>query len=181
MTAVLFLGDSITQGWRTVGAVPWAQHFAPLGAVNLGVWGDDTARLMSRIQNGALAGIAPRVTVLLIGTNDIPWDPPVQEASPIPALVIEAVARVVEAVRARLPHTLILLLAIFPRGEARDFSRVLIRAVNEGLARLPGVQFVDIGERFLEGDRIPAELMPDGLHLGAEAYRIWAEALVPLL
>lgn len=179
--SVLFLGDSITDGWRKDGAAEWARHFAPLSATNLGVWGDDSARVLARIAGGALEGLDPRVTVILIGTNDIPWDPPAAEAGPIPGRVIEAVTRVVVAVRERLPATLILLLGIFPRGETRDFSRVLIRQVNAGLARLPGVQFLDLGDRFLDGDSIGAGLMPDGLHLSAEAYRIWAEVLAPVL
>ena len=178
---LLFLGDSITDSWRKEGAESWARHFAPRRAANFGIWGDAAEHLLWRIENGELSGLSPHTTVILIGTNNIPWDPPEAEYSPIPGLVIQAVTQIVQAVRARLPATRIILLGIFPRGEARDFSRSLIELVNKGLALVPGVTFADLSHLFLEGDTIPARLMPDQLHLSAEAYRRWAEALIPIL
>ena len=178
---ILFLGDSITEGWKKEGQAHWDAHWAPRGAENRGHWGDDTDRLVRRIEGGLLDGLAPEQTVLLIGTNDIPWDPPRAPTSPIPARVVANVTRVVEAVRAKLPGTELILLGIFPRGEKQDFSRVLIPLVNAGLAQVPGVRFVDLGHVFLEGDTIPSALMPDTLHLSAAAYERWANALTKII
>jgi hypothetical protein len=41
---VVFLGDSITQGWAGEGLAVWEEHFAPLHAVNLGIGGDEVRR-----------------------------------------------------------------------------------------------------------------------------------------
>src|SRR5688572_486415 len=42
-TEVLFIGDSITQGWEGNGAKEvWEKHFAKHKAVNLGIGGDRT-------------------------------------------------------------------------------------------------------------------------------------------
>src|SRR5262245_52518639 len=39
---VLFVGDSITDGWRNAGQPVWDQHFAPLKPANFGIGGDTT-------------------------------------------------------------------------------------------------------------------------------------------
>lgn len=56
--------------------------------------------------------------------------------------------------------------------------------VNQTLAAdpQPGVTLIDIGTRFIQpnGD-IRKELMPDALHLSPAGYRIWAEAVLPLI
>jgi len=53
---VLFVGDSITGGWRTgANAELWKkQYFAPLNAYNLGVAGDMTEHILWRLGNGEL-------------------------------------------------------------------------------------------------------------------------------
>lgn len=178
---ILFLGDSITEGFVKQGLEHWNRHLAPLGAENRGFWGDDCGRLLKRIESGLLDGLAPRLTVLKIGTNDIPWDPPREGATEIPARVIARVTAVVDAVRAKLPGTQILLLAIFPRGEDHDVSRDLIPEVNRGLARIPGVRFADLGHLFWVDGVLPLTMLYDTLHLTPAAYERWAEALVPLI
>ncbi len=67
---VLFLGDSITDGWRgQAGKEIWQQHFEPLKAANFGISGDRTQHVLWRIQNGELEGIHPKVAILMIGTS----------------------------------------------------------------------------------------------------------------
>lgn len=179
---LLFLGDSITDGWRNVGLETWVTHFEPLGAANFGLWGDATANLLWRIENGELDGITPRVTVILIGTNDIPWEVTDTGADAARRHTSAAVAQVVATVRSRLPATRILLLGIFPREEKPCLSREVIRSVNGDLALLDDgkhIHFLDVGHIFLEGELIPASIMPDTLHLSPAAYRLWGDAILP--
>jgi len=71
--AVLFVGDSITDGWRNEakGAKAiWDREFAPHGAANFGIGGDRTQHVLWRLENGELDGIKPKVVVLMIGTNN---------------------------------------------------------------------------------------------------------------
>src|SRR5438552_5987443 len=67
---LLFLGDSITDGWRGGGKKVWEANFAPLKAANFGIGGDRTEHVLWRIQNGELEGIKPKLVVLMIGTNN---------------------------------------------------------------------------------------------------------------
>lgn len=173
---VLFLGDSITEGWR--GQEAWKQFFEPLRAANFGIAGDRTQHLLWRLQNGELEGIHPKVAVLLIGTNNL-TSPDTAEG------VAMGIRRVVGELHSREPNTQILLLGIFPRGEKpADPLRSEVRTVNHLIAPLgdtdPHIHFLDIGERFAELDgTISNRIMPDHLHLSAEAYDRWARAIFP--
>ena len=66
---LVFIGDSITQGWEGAGKKVWAEHFAPLKAVNLGIGGDQTGHVLWRITEGKeLEPIKPKLAVMMIGT-----------------------------------------------------------------------------------------------------------------
>src|SRR5262252_3849901 len=106
---LLFLGDSITQGWGN-NAV-WQKHYGALHAANFGIGGDTTENVLWRIQNGEIEGISPKVVVLLIGTNNFGL-----EGHP-PDGIAKGVATIVQTLRKKLPSTKVLLLAIFPRDE----------------------------------------------------------------
>ncbi len=67
---VLFLGDSITQRFNTVGASVWAGRIGQFHAFDFGSVGDTSQNLLWRIENGALA-TQPKVVVLTVGTNDV--------------------------------------------------------------------------------------------------------------
>src|SRR5262245_773507 len=43
---VLFLGDSITQGWEGNGKQIWQERYAPLKAANFGIGGDQTQHVL---------------------------------------------------------------------------------------------------------------------------------------
>ena len=56
--------------WRDFVPV-WQRFYGARNAVNLGFNGDATSHLLWRIQNGEVAGIAPKVAVILIGANNL--------------------------------------------------------------------------------------------------------------
>jgi lysophospholipase L1-like esterase len=172
---LLFLGDSITQGWHENGV--WRRFYAPRHAANFGIGGDRTQHVLWRIQNGELDGIEPKVTVLMIGTNNLSTGTPDEIALGIKAIV--------EETRRRVPKTHILLLGVFPRDPKPSSTRDRLKSVNEKIARLDDgshVRFLDIGKAFLNADgTISKEVMPDFLHLSAKGYGIWAEAMEPTL
>lgn len=182
---LLFLGDSITQGWggQNVGGNPagqamWDQHYAPLKAANFGIGGDQTQHVLWRIENGELQNINPKVTVIMIGTNNTGVHSPEQ--------IARGVELIVKTVRTKLPNTKVLLLAIFPRGRTLDDPRMAaIKQINPMIAKLDDgkmVRFLDIGPKFLAPDgSVPGNIMPDFLHLNADGYKIWADSMQPLL
>ncbi len=174
---LVFFGDSITQWW------PWKDfkaRYEPLGAVNFGIGGDRVENLLWRVENGEMEGIAPKVAVVLIGTNND------FHRSDIP--VAKGVGKVVEAIRSRSPSTKVLVLGIFPRGWNKsqfDYYKPHVARVNAELAKLDNgdtVRFADVGRKLPEPDGSwPRSVSVDGLHLAPEGYRRWAEAMQPIL
>jgi lysophospholipase L1-like esterase len=179
---VLFLGDSITDGWRS-GAQKkmFDAAFGPLKAANFGIPADRTQHVLWRIANGEFEGLTlPRVVVLLIGTNDLGQTNVPRESVGAAVAGIEAILK---EIHKRSPTTKILLLGIFPRGEKPDHPlRAAVKEANERLAAFDDegktVKFLDIGSRFLEADgTISRDTMSDFFHLTPRAYQTWAEAI----
>ncbi len=143
---LLFLGDSITQGWSDNEV--WKRHYGPRRAANFGIGGDQTQHVLWRIQNGELEGIDPKVVVLLIGTNNASWAPADEIAQGVTAIVKE--------LRQRRPKAKILLLAVFPRRDKPMEIQEKLDAVNARIAGLDdgsNVKFLDIGKALRERGR----------------------------
>ncbi len=174
---ILFIGDSITQGWEGEGKEVWQKYFAPFKAINLGIGGDRTQHVLYRLDNGNLEGIQPKAAVVMIGTNNSNGE------DNTPAQIADGVRAIVQRLRDRIPGVKILLLAIFPRGENFNPQRGKLAQINQVLQKLDDgkqVFFLDIGHRFLTEDGlIPSEIMPDYLHLTPQGYEIWAKAITP--
>jgi len=175
---LLFLGDSITEGWGN-NAV-WQKHYGPLHAANFGIGGDTTENVLWRIQNGEIEGLSPKVVVLMIGTNNFGLQ------GHQPDDVAKGVTTIVQTLRKKLPTSKILLLAIFPRDEKPGTeNRNRIKKVNDQIVALDdkkNVRFLDIGAKLANPDgTLSKEIMPDFLHLSEKGYQIWADAMDPLL
>jgi lysophospholipase L1-like esterase len=169
---LVFVGDSITDGWRGGGKTVWQKHFAAYKPLNLGIGGDRTEHVLWRLKNGELDGYRARLFVIMIGTNN--GDPAPDVAAGITAIVKE--------IQAKQPQARILLLAIFPRSEKPDGGRLKNEEVNKLIAKLDDggklVKYMDIGDKFLNPDKsMSKDIMPDFLHPNLKGYGIWAEAI----
>jgi beta-glucosidase len=130
--------------------------------------------------HGEVDGIAPKVAVLMFGTNNTGHR---QEDPKTTAIGIK---RNIDELQKRLPDTKILLLAIFPRGEKPDDQ---LRQINEkvngiisGYADNKKIFFLNINQSFLEPDgTLSKDIMPDLLHPNEKGYEIWAKAMAPAL
>jgi len=173
---LLFLGDSITDGWRSRGKVIWNETFAPMRAANFGIGGDRTQHVLWRIQNGELEGIKPKLAVLMIGTNNLGGNGNEQ--------IVAGITAIIREIQKRTPQTKILLLGIFPRAASADNpARGRIKAINEQIAKLDDggktIRYMDIGGKFLAEDgTLSKDIMPDFLHPNEKGYKIWADAIV---
>jgi lysophospholipase L1-like esterase len=171
---VLFLGDSITDGWRGKPKAIFEAAFGAHKPLNFGISGDRTQHVLWRIQNGELDGIKPKAAVIMIGTNNIGQKDPEPAAS-----AIAGNQAIVAHLRKTVPGIRILLLGVFPRSEKPDHPhRATIKEINDAIAKIEGVRFLDLGPKFLAADgTLPKELMPDFLHLSEKGYQIWADAI----
>lgn len=175
---LLFLGDSITDAWRTTGKEEWTRRFEPLKAANFGIGGDKTEHVLWRLQNGNLDGIQPKALMLMIGTNNTGGNSAAQ--------IAEGIAAIVKEIQQRSPSTKILLLGVFPRAEKPDTSlRAKVVEINRIIAGLNDgkkVFFLDINQKFLKPDgTLTRDIMPDLVHLSPAGYTIWADAVQPKL
>jgi len=176
---ILFLGDSITEGWG--GNAVWQKHYALLKAANFGIGGDTTQNVLWRITTGGeIEGLSPKVIVLMIGTNNfgLHGDKPDDVAG--------GVETIVKTLRTKLPAAKILLLGLFPRDQKPESHfRTKIKAVNERIAKLDDkqtIRYMDIGADLSNPDgTLSKDVMPDYLHLSQKGYEIWAEKMNPLL
>ena len=177
-TDLIFLGDSITQGWEGEGKEVWAQHYANRHAVNLGIGGDRTQHVLWRIQNGNLKGLdahPPKLVVLMIGTNNSNGDDNSAQE------IADGITTIIKTLREKLPQTKVLLLSIFPRGEKPDAQREKNTKASALAAKAADGKMVyalDIGSKFLNADgTLSKDIMPDYLHLSPKGYGIWADAI----
>jgi len=190
---LVWLGDSITQNWEKHGPPEW-KDFAPVWqhfygerhALNLGFVGDTTASVLWRLDNGEVAGIAPKAVVLLIGANNlgrVHWGT---------EDTLAGIDAIIADLRRRLPDTKILLLGILPSVRS-DWATVTTLAVNKALAgryaHVPGVTFMDVSSLFMRDGQVerdmfydPKETPPDPpLHPTAQAQARIAATIEPTL
>lgn len=174
---LLFLGDSITQGWPEE---MFAHYFNQWRPANFGIGGDHTGNVLWRLQFGEVEKIQPRVVVLLIGINNFFHN------GDQPDDVFQGVKAVVEKLQATWPDAKILLNGILPHQHAADHPmRQTIIDTNKMIKSLGDEQQIfyrDYGLLMLEADgTLSPRIMPDSLHPAEPGYKIWAEAMLPLL
>lgn len=177
---LLFIGDSITQAWEKEGAATWKKYYEPRNGFAIGFGGDRTENVLWRLQHDAVKGMNPKVTVLMIGTNNA------GHRREDPKTTAAGIKKILEELEQRLPNSKILLLAIFPRDEKPDGE---LRLINEEVNKIiqtyadnKRIYFVNINQAFLTPDGIlTKEVMPDLLHPHEYGYDLWAKALEPHL
>ena len=175
---LLFIGDSITEGWNGDGKPIWDQEYAADNVANFGIGGDRTQNVLWRIENGELDELHPQLTVVLIGTNNVFDD----SASQIAAADAKIVHEILDKTGSR-----VLLLGIFPRSHPHATAEVdqKIATINQSLSKLDNgtsIRYLDITKAFVgEDGKVPTDVMPDGLHPNRVGYKRWANAMRPLL
>jgi len=175
---IYFLGDSITEFWPEIAKGVWDTEFSGKRVFNAGVSGDLTQNILYRITYGEFDHIAPKVVVVLAGTNNLGLYPQLP-----PDDVARGIRRIVGTLHAKSPTSKILVLSILPSGDQILCNRILetnrrVQEVNDGKS----VVYLDIYSAFVGTDgRFLAGASLDGTHLSAKGYQIWADAMRPTL
>lgn len=171
--AVVFLGDSITQGWGS----EFKGSFVGMKLANRGIGGDTTRGMLIRIEEDVLA-LDPAAIVLLLGTNDIEVGIPVDAIG-------RNFERILAAIRSHDADVPVVLCRMFPSAPEKDRPAETIQAVNalyEATAKSdPNVTVLDTWTLFAQEDGNSDPVwFKDRLHLNAEGYDRWAAALRPI-
>ena len=171
--AVVFFGDSITQGWGTL-----AQDFPKLKVANRGISGDTTRGLLTRIQ-GDVLDVKPRAVSLLIGTNDL-------DQGGSPETVAENMKAIIAALHKANPKMPVILNKVMPRGPKKDrnFPELIskLNALCEAAFKGdPLVTFHDTYALFVNAEQsVNKDEFPDLLHPNGVGYAKWTTALQPI-
>lgn len=178
---VIFIGDSLTEFWTSIGKASWSGSFTPLTCANCGISGDRTEHILYRIERLDFRRAAPHIFVLLMGTNNLGMTEPDK-----PEDVVRAILGAATSLTKRHPRSRILILEIPPSGlEPGTPLRESIKRTNALLAKatLPArASLLSIHDAFLDpSGRWRGELTPDGTHFSAAGYATLAELLAPKL
>lgn len=173
---VVFLGDSITQGWNL------ERSFPGKGWVNRGIGGQMTGQMLDRFQDDVLA-LRPRVVVLFGGTNDL------ANGLSLRSITGNIAAMMRAALDQGIRPVVVSVLPVSDYHAARDprFAATTRRPpariveLNAGLAslcRAEGVAYVDLHAVVADDSgRMPAALANDGLHPNGAGYEVLSPAL----
>ncbi|MEO7413167.1 MAG: GDSL-type esterase/lipase family protein [Opitutaceae bacterium] len=169
---VMFMGDSITDGWRSTGKAVFEKYYGAMKVGNFGIGGDTVQGVLYRLRDGEGQGYQPKAIMLMIGTNN--------SGGASSAEIAEGIGAIVLDLRTRFPAAKILLLGIFPRGDPGVAPRTTVFGANAIISKLhdgKNVFYLDIGDKFLAADGSIPTMARDKLHPDAAGYEVWAQAV----
>lgn len=178
---LVIVGDSIIHFWggepsefRGRAEDSWKMMVGSHVATNLGFGWDYIDNAYYRVQNGELDGIAPKIIVILLGTNNIGGRKDSAE------VCADNMRAFLDLVTQKLPRSKILLLGILPRGDAA--LNPVIFATNRLYSKMADgnhIYYVDLGELFLPAGStaVSKTLMPDGVHPSAAGYELLGKGI----
>jgi lysophospholipase L1-like esterase len=172
---VVFLGDSITEGWHTL-----ARDFPNLNVADRGIGGDITSGVLYRLNSDVLS-LNPQAIVLLIGTNDF-------GDGADPEDVAANIRLILLAIRNFNPGIKVIVCKIMPRAErgGQLYAGKIQKAnalVEQFVKQEPNCVICDTWSVYADNNENPdpACFNPDRLHLNAAGYLKWKSALDPLI
>ncbi|HET9146771.1 MAG TPA: GDSL-type esterase/lipase family protein [Acetobacteraceae bacterium] len=188
---LVWLGDSITQYWQRGGPASyekvlpvWQHYYGRYHPLDFGFIGDTTSSLIWRLDHGQVAGLHPRLVIILIGANNLGathWGA---------RRTVPGIEAVVNNVHRRLPRAKILLLGILPSIRSPWISRqtgIINAQLQHIYAHSRIVTFRNVGWVLMKDGRPDPSLYVDprlhppqpALHPDAEGMARIARALAP--
>ena len=171
--AVVFLGDSITQGWKD----RLQSSFPGLKVANRGISGDTTRGMLIRLDEDVIA-LNPAAVVMLMGTNDLADDASAET-------IAGNVSLILDALKVHNPYMPVILCRVMPSSAEKDRTAEDIQAINNALVAVAKgderITVLDTWTLFANetGDAKLAEF-PDLLHPNGIGYAKWAAGLKPV-
>lgn len=173
--AIVFVGDSLTENWKTLTA-----DFPKLKVANRGVGGDTSRGVLFRFKHDVLC-LNPQMVFLCAGANDL-----TAHGNPEHTLSnIVAILDLARTFNAKMP---VVISAVPPSSNPQAPLKPGAReAVNAGLAKLagsyPNVRFFDLSAACMgaDGQQNLELFAKDRLHFGPKGYMVWKAGLENLL
>ncbi len=171
--AIVFLGDSITQGWGD----DFQDDFKDLNVANRGISGDTTRGMLLRLDDDVLS-FDPSAVVMLMGTNDL-------EEQAEPATIAANIRSILDEIKAHDADVPIVLCQVFPSSDTKKRPADKIQEINRLVAASvkgdPQVTVLDTWTLFAN-DKGDAKLeeFPDLLHPNRVGYEKWKAAIWPI-
>ena len=172
--AIVFVGDSLTGGWKTL-----AKDFPKLKVANRGLGGDVSRGMLFRFQEDVL-DLHPKAIVICIGNNDL-------TAGGKPADMLSNLADALALAEKSRPETPIVLCTIpssaNPKAPVKAADR---KAMNEGIRQMASERkntyFCDLFAATANEDGSPKleYFAADKLHLAGPGHAKWVELLMPI-
>ena len=173
---ILFIGDSIVEYY------PLQELFGIAKTiVNRGIRGYQTGLLLENLDAHLYGGAVDKI-FLLIGTNDIGKDVPVNEALNNLEAIIQSIAR-------DYPLTEIKVLSILPVNEGEEYKQTVYIRTNEKIqewnqayqelvSAYMQVEFVPVFDSLTDqAGQLKKYYTTDGLHLSITGYQVLTKAL----
>lgn len=173
---IIFIGDSIIEYYPLQELLGTTKTI-----VNRGIRGYQTGLLLDNL-DAHLYGDAVDQIVLLIGTNDIGKDVPMNEA-------LNNLESVIQTISRDYPLSQIKLVSILPVNESENFKQTVYIRTNEKIKKwnqayqelasvYMQVEYVSVFEHLLDQEgQLKEVYTTDGLHLSISGYHILSEAL----
>ena len=171
--AVVFLGDSITQGWGE----DFRGDLAPMKVANRGISGDTTRGMLIRLEEDVLS-LNPAAVVMLMGTNDL-------EEKAEPETIAKNIRLILDRLKSHRSDLPIVICQVFPSSSSKSRPADKIQKLNALVAKSvkgdPQITIVDTWTLFAneEGDAKKEEF-PDLLHPNAAGYAKWKAGIWPM-
>jgi lysophospholipase L1-like esterase len=171
--AIVFLGDSITQGWGD----KLGGSFGDMKVANRGISGDTTRGMLIRLEEDVLS-LNPKAVVMLMGTNDL-------EEGAEPETIAANLKLIVAALKKHNPKMPIILCKVFPSSESKRRPAEKIKEINDRYAAAvkddPQIIVLETWVLFADKDgNAKNPEFPDLLHPNQAGYEKWAGALLPI-
>ncbi|MBN1901509.1 hypothetical protein JW926_09335 [Candidatus Sumerlaeota bacterium] len=169
---IVFLGDSITEGFPTKEAFPDAY------VINRGIGGDVIEGVIERL-DVCVFNLKPKRVYLMIGINNIWWfspDAPPEELG-------KQYENLVLKMKQGAGETQIVLLSILPVGGGESAKNIKVNAVNSvirSIAEKESLAYIDLHPLMRdEKGNLREEFTADGVHLNLKGYLAWLEMMLP--
>ena len=170
---VVFLGDSITEGWRL------NEYFPDRDFVNRGISGQITSQLLGRMESDVVR-LQPAAVVVLGGTNDI------ARGIPIPAIEdnLAMIADLADYYKIKVILGSVLPVSDYHKDADPNYERTrtrpiaTIRGLNDwiqGFCAKRNCAYINYYSKLVDDSGfLKANLADDGLHPNSAGYRLMA-------